>query len=314
MEVNNDYDFSLPMASLLHVGTSEVHEDARSIKGGIRLTQGELDKEEYLYYLMMLWHIYTELERGIETHASYPTLQSTYNPTLLSRTRSISQDISCLLAVPEAEWQMHPSHISLMASPPKAFVEYTTRIRELSESSDPTRLLAHAYVRYLGDLSGGQIIRRRIANAYNLDVDRGDDGIRLYHFKKLDSSETANIGDIKKIKEWYKDGMNTGIGDDTTLKAAVLEEALLAFKLSVGILDLLSGEGRIKEPPQPVISAPKQAKALYDPILVSFGGLLSVAVTVGLAHVVYMGPSSASSGNCVLRGVEYWLRSILSIA
>lgn len=104
-----------------------------------------------------------------------------------------------------------------MASPPKAFVEYTTRIRELSESSDPTRLLAHAYVRYLGDLSGGQIIRRRIANAYNLDADR-EDGIRLYHFKKLDSSETANIGDIKKIKEWYKDGMNTGIGDDTTLK------------------------------------------------------------------------------------------------
>jgi hypothetical protein len=98
------------------------------------------------------------------------------------------------------------------------------------------------------------------------------------------------------------------------LAAAVLEEALLAFKLGVGILDLLSGEGQVQEPPQPVVSAPKQAKALYDPILVSFGGLLSVAVTVGLAHVVYMGPGSASSGNCVLRGVEYWLRSILSIA
>ncbi|KAG1766175.1 heme oxygenase [Suillus occidentalis] len=298
------------MSSLLHVGTSEAHEDARHIKGGIRLVQGELNKEGIL---VLLDDAMAHIHRGIETHASYPTLQLTYNPTLLARTRSISQDISCLLAVPEAEWQAHPSHSSLMASPPKPFVEYTTRIRELSESSDPTRLLAHAYVRYLGDLSGGQIIRRRIANAYNLDVDRGD-GIRLYHFKKLDSSETANIGDIKKIKEWYKDGMNTGIGDDTTLKAAVLEEALLAFKLSVGILDLLSGEGRAQEPPQPVVSAPRQAKALYDPILVSFGGLLSVAVTVGLAHVVYMGPSSVSSGNCVLRGVEYWLRSILSIA
>lgn len=312
MEVNNDYDFSLPMASLLHVGTSKAHEDARHNQGGIRLVRGELDKEEYVYYLMMLWHVYTELERGLEIHASYPTLQSTYNPTLLARTPSISQDISCLLGVPEAEWQTHPSHSSLMASPPKPFVEYLTRIRELSESSDPTRLLAHAYVRYLGDMSGGQSIRRRIANAYNLDVDRGD-GIQLYHYKKLDSGESANIGDIKKVKEWYRGEMNTGIGDDTTLKAAVLEEAIKAFKLSVDILDLLSGEGRVQEPPQLAVSAPKQAKALYDPILVSFGGLLSVAMTVGLAHVVYMGAGSAS-GNCVLRGAEYWLRSILSIA
>jgi heme oxygenase len=186
------------------------------------------------------------------------------------------------------------------------------RLQELSESSDPTRLLAHAYVRYLGDMSGGQFIRRRIAKAYDLDVERGD-GIRFYDFKKLDSSESANIGDLKKIKEWYRDGMNAGIGDETHLKAAVLEEANKAFKLNTSIFDLLSGEGRVQEPQQAAVSAPKQAKVLYNPRLVSFGGLLSVAMTVGLAHVVYMGTGSAS-GNCVLRGVQYWLRSILLIA
>jgi heme oxygenase len=58
MEVNNDHDFSLPMAALLRVGTSEVHEAARHNKGGIRLVNGELDKVEYVYYLMMLWHVY----------------------------------------------------------------------------------------------------------------------------------------------------------------------------------------------------------------------------------------------------------------
>ncbi|KAG1882670.1 hypothetical protein F4604DRAFT_1742151 [Suillus subluteus] len=227
MEISNDYDFSLPMASFLRIGTSEAHESARHNQGGMRLVNGELDKEEYVYFLMMLWHVYTELERGLETHASYPTLQPTYNPTLLARTPSLSQDISHLLGVPEAEWQMHPLHISLMASPPKPFVAYTTRLRELSESSDPTCLLAHAYVRYLGDMSGGQVIRRRIAEAYDLDADRGY-GTRLYDFKKLDSSEPANIGDIKKIKEWYKDGMNTGIGDDTTLKGLCIVFGLLS--------------------------------------------------------------------------------------
>jgi hypothetical protein len=95
--------------------------------------------------------------------------------------------------------------------------------------------------------------------------------------------------------------------------AAVLEEANKAFKLNTSIFDLLSGEGRVQEPQQSAVTAPKQAKVLYDPRLVSFGGLLSVAMTVGLAHVVYMGTGSAS-GNCVLRGVQYWLRNILPIA
>lgn len=124
---------------------------------------------------------------------------------------------------------MHPLHCSLMASSPKPFVDYITRLQELSSLPDPSRLLAHAYVRYLGDLSGGQIIQRRIAKAYNLDPDRGD-GTRLYEFKKLGGSESANTGDLKKIKEWYRDGMNAGIGEDVTLKGRmILLQVFLAF-------------------------------------------------------------------------------------
>jgi heme oxygenase len=104
-----------------------------------------------------------------------------------------------------------------MASPPKPFVDYTTRLQVLSSLPDPSCLLAHAYVRYLGDMSGGQFIRRRIGKAYDLDLDRGD-GIRFYDFKKLGGSETANMGDLKVVKEWYREGMNAGIGDDITLK------------------------------------------------------------------------------------------------
>jgi heme oxygenase len=58
MQVNNEYDLSLPMAALLRIGTSRAHEDAENSQGGVRLVKGELDKEEYVYFLMMLWHIY----------------------------------------------------------------------------------------------------------------------------------------------------------------------------------------------------------------------------------------------------------------
>jgi heme oxygenase len=86
-------------------------------------------------------------------------------------------------------------------------------------------------VRYLGDMSGGQFIRRRIAKAYNIDLDRGD-GIRFYDFKKLGDSEAANTGDLKKVKEWYREGMNAGIGDDIALKGL-----MIFFELSCVLLN-----------------------------------------------------------------------------
>ena len=93
---------------------------------------------------------------------------------------------------------------------------YAGRIASLSASPEPAPLLAHAYVRYLGDLSGGQVIRRRVARAYGLEEDNGA-GVAFYEFK-LGGGGSASIGDMKKIKEWYREGMNAGVGDDRDLK------------------------------------------------------------------------------------------------
>ncbi|MCK7500861.1 MAG: biliverdin-producing heme oxygenase [Comamonadaceae bacterium] len=48
---------------------------------------------------------------------------------------------------------------SPLRRPPPAYV---ARLRWL-DRHDPGRLLAHAYVRYLGDLSGGQVVQRIVA-------------------------------------------------------------------------------------------------------------------------------------------------------
>ena len=94
-----------------------------------------------------------------------------------------------------------------MADYPSPLSDYVQRIEELSNSSDPSALLAHSYIRYLGDLSGGQIIRRRLAKAYNLDLAAGF-GVSLYKFKELRSSKTASQGEMKRIKDWFRQGMN----------------------------------------------------------------------------------------------------------
>ena len=72
-------------------------------------------------------------------------------------------------------------------------------------------------MRYLGDLSGGQVIRRNIIKAYGLDNETGL-GTQFYEFQKLGGGGSAGLGDMRKIKQWYRDGMNEGVGNQDKLK------------------------------------------------------------------------------------------------
>jgi heme oxygenase len=144
-------------------------------------------------------------------------LEPTYNPALLSRASNLASDIAFFLQCPESTWQSHPAHTSLLLSRPQAFVEYVTHLQALSDSADPSLLLAHTYVRYLGDLSGGRVIRHRVAKAYGIDMASGE-GVKFYDFKSLDATKPHKMDDFKKIKEWFRAGMNSGIGENKKLK------------------------------------------------------------------------------------------------
>ena len=109
-------------------------------------------------------------------------LAPTHNPGLFARSANLAADISYILEVPESSWQSHPIHVALVNAQPPALSRYVGRIQELAASPDPSRLLAHAYVRYMGDLSGGQFIRRRIAKAYALEDGAG---LSFYEFRPL---------------------------------------------------------------------------------------------------------------------------------
>ena len=164
------------------------------------------------------------LEAALEKHSSHPVLAPTYNPTLLARAPALASDISFLLDVPESSWQEHPLHRSLQTSQPEPLRAYVSRLHYLADSApDPSPLLAHAYVRYLGDLSGGQTIRRNVARAYcangSANSDADERGTQFYRFKQLGgSNRPASIGDMKKIKEWFREGMTSGGGDDAARK------------------------------------------------------------------------------------------------
>ncbi|KAH9949730.1 heme oxygenase [Amylocystis lapponica] len=300
-----DLDFKLPIASLLQKGTAEIHERVENGRGAGWLVRGELDREEYARFLMMLWYIYGSLERAMEEHASCPTLQSTYRPAVLSRSSRLSADISSLLHISESSWQSHPVHVELLRSPPPEMTSYVSRIESIADSADPSTLLAHAYVRYLGDLSGGQTIRRRIAKAYDLE-----DGIgtSFYDFQPLEGTGCATTGDVKKIKDWYRVGMNTAVGDNDPLKAAMLREAIIAFELNDGLLESLHPPSMQLTEEDVMDEAP--AKVVYEEPSEGYrlSTVISVIAALSLAHfILVVGGFTGEKGSSKLEAFQQWL-------
>ena len=61
MAVNNDevaYDYAQPLAALLKQATMDAHERVEHSPGAGWLARGELDRSEYVRFLMMLYHVY----------------------------------------------------------------------------------------------------------------------------------------------------------------------------------------------------------------------------------------------------------------
>lgn len=181
------------------------------------------------------------MEVALATHANNPALAPTYLPTLLARAGPLKTDISYHFST--SDFTTHPRYAAFRAAFPRSLTTYLDRLRDISNSDEPERLLAHAYVRYLGDLSGGQFIRRRLMKAYSLP--EFGEGSTSFDFGTLDGSGEgrASMAEMKKIKIWYRDGMNAGAGDDEVLKRRIVEEADLAFELNTGLFDELREPG-----------------------------------------------------------------------
>ncbi|PPR00442.1 hypothetical protein CVT24_004503 [Panaeolus cyanescens] len=300
---SSDIDYSKPLATLLREGTQKAHDVVAFSPGAKRLTSGLLSKDEYVRYLMSLWHVYDAFERALERHATHPTLETTYNPTLLARAAALSADISYLLQVDN--WKSHTIHKQLLASTPQSLKDYVGRINELSNSSDPSALLAHSYVRYLGDLSGGQSIRHTLAKAYDLDEASGL-GLSFYAFKELRSSKLASQGEMKRIKEWFREGMNAA-GKTDQVKASVVDEAALAFELNSALLTILDTEPPTKDTQdtKEIVFDPPSTESTY-----SLSSVAAVIAAVCLAHfIIVVGGFSGNRGYEKLQAVEQWIRN-----
>lgn len=113
---------------------------------------------------------------------------------------------------------------------------YVARLHEIGDTH-PELLISHAYTRYLGDLSGGQFLKRALSRAFKLDKLNGE-GAQFYIFK--------HIKDVKAFKNMYRARLDSlPVSDE--LAESMVAEANRAFEMNMDLfmqLDVPNKENR----------------------------------------------------------------------
>jgi heme oxygenase len=179
------------------------------------LLAGELGPDAYCVLLRNLHEIYAALEAALDRHAAHPLLAPVALPGLRRRA-ALGADLQAL----------HGERWATELGIATATARYVERLSE-AEARRPELLVAHAYVRYLGDLSGGQILRRVVSESLRLG---NGGGTAFYDFG----------GNAAALAGRFRAGLDA-IGAAAPAAADdIVAEAERAFVLHLGLFEELA--------------------------------------------------------------------------
>ncbi|QMU79536.1 biliverdin-producing heme oxygenase [Streptacidiphilus sp. PB12-B1b] len=207
-------------AALLRSATAREHQEAEQSAFMGNLLGGRLGVDAYAELGGQLWFVYRALEDAGLALAADPVVGPFVDPAL-HRAPELERD---LLHLRGRHWRD-----GLVPLP--ATEAYAARLREVAESW-PNGFLAHHYTRYLGDLSGGQIIRGIAEKTWGFE--RKGDGVRFYVFEAVDNPAAFKRGYRARL-----DAAGEAIGEIEQRRIA--DESRHAFRLNTGLFHDLGG-------------------------------------------------------------------------
>ena len=207
------------LATQLREGTKKSHTMAENTGFVSCFLKGVVDKSTYRKLIADLYFVYftmeEELSRLIKEH--HPVV-SLIDFEELNRCGSLEEDLSFYFG---ENW----NNLLPVSSSAKA---YKDRIKHIAVTQ-PELLIGHHYTRYIGDLSGGQILKRIAKKAMNIS---GENGLKFYEF--------AQIKDPKEFKLKYSQTLNS-LPIDQKMADSIVDEANLAFKYNMDMFKELEG-------------------------------------------------------------------------
>lgn len=205
------------LAAALHDGTRALHTEAERSGVMAALLRGQASRESYVRLLVSLHAIYDALEAALERHATHAVLGALHVPAF-ARRAALEADLASAVG---PEWP------TLVEVPPLA-QDYAAHLRQLADSA-PARLIAHAWLRYLGDLNGGQVLARIVRAAAALR----ELPTRFYEFPGLGDPRGAAL-------EW-KTRLDASPLDAPT-RMAVVDEAIEGFRRHIALFHAIADQ------------------------------------------------------------------------
>jgi heme oxygenase len=195
---------------MLRERTSLLHTEAE--RSGIvsDILRKKADRRSYAMLLRNLLPAYVEMERALEYRDASSILTVFARPEL-RRADRIATDLEALCG---RAWQR-----DLPLLP--AGERYAARVAMAGEG-DGIRLVAHAYVRYFGDLSGGQVLKKMLGGTLGL----GPEALTFYDFPDVPDPASA------------KNEMRFAIDREGAVLAngeSIVEEGILAFEHNIDV-------------------------------------------------------------------------------
>lgn len=206
----SDNSVTRSLSEALRDNTQTMHR--RAERSGVisDIVKGKADLAAYALFIRNLLPVYQALEHHLDDcrHAAGVARVAR---TELYRSQALESDLNAICG---------DSWLQVLPLTPSA-KRYAGHIAGIGADCPPL-LIAHAYVRYLGDLSGGQIMKRLLGRSLGL----GSLALAFYAFPE--------IAGLDAFKTQYREAIDQA-GREVGDESAVVDEAILAFKLNIDI-------------------------------------------------------------------------------
>ncbi len=197
------------LADRLREASWDLHQ--RAERSGIvsDLLNGRASRAGYVALLRGLLPVYEALEAGLERHRGTRGLAPLARPEVY-RAEAIASDLEALAG---PDWRERETCLA-------PATRYARRIAELAADSGG-RLLAHAYVRYLGDLNGGRVLKRLLESRLGLEASQ----LGFYAYPAL--------ADLGAFRDAYRRAVDEAAPHVDV--EAVVDETRVGFQINIAL-------------------------------------------------------------------------------
>ncbi|NWJ05800.1 HMOX2 oxygenase, partial [Crypturellus undulatus] len=209
------------LSELLKEGTKESHDRATNTQFVKDFLKGQIKEELFKLATVALYFTYSALEEETDRNKDNPVFAPLYFPLELYRREALVKDMEYFYG---KDWKE-----KIQCS--EATKHYVDRIHHVGQH-EPELLVAHTYTRYMGDLSGGQVLKKVAQRT--LKLPSTEEGVQFYMFE--------NISNARQFKQLYRARMNA-LDLDKITKERIVEEANRVFELNMQVFNELDRIG-----------------------------------------------------------------------